>query len=328
MYEIPTNTDPVQLCRSFFLFVSAVTFIFSSVPSLKKRFADYGARSTKIGDSDEAEPAPARGPISWLLDFGARFQVPHSWFITFYITSVASSVFWAIQIMRGGPVFAYIASKDMEAGWDEPSMTMHQLGLTWLLMFIQGSRRLYECITLNKPSNAKMSAPAWLLGVAFYAVMGVCVWVEGIRENHRRRLKNLKLTIKATLLTHDISLENFITPKLPLKSLMAIAIFVFGSLVQHDCHQYLFGLKKYTLPDYRYFQKIVCPHYTSELLIYLGIAIGAAPVGEPLNKTIAMALFFEVVNLGVTAESTREWYSKKFGQNSVQGRWRMIPYLY
>jgi len=65
-----------------------------------------------------------------------------------------------------------------------PTMTTNQVVLTWLLMAAQGCRRLYECIALTKPSEAKMPTPAWLLGNAFYLAVGIAVWVEGIREDN------------------------------------------------------------------------------------------------------------------------------------------------
>jgi len=98
--------------------------------------------------------------------------------------------------------------------------------------------------------------------------------------------------------------------------------------MQHDCHMYLAGLKKYTLPQRYLFRLIVCPHYTSECLIYLAIAIVAAPEGQSLNKTVLAGLAFVVSNLAVTADSTRKWYVEKFGEESLKGRWRMLPFVY
>jgi 3-oxo-5-alpha-steroid 4-dehydrogenase 3 / polyprenol reductase len=113
-----------------------------------------------------------------------------------------------------------------------------------------------------------------------------------------------------------------------LKTFIAVPIFVLASGIQHDCHVYLAGLKKYTLPDHHLFQSIVCPHYTSECLIYLAIAIVAAPRGQLLNTTVLSAIGFVFSNLAVTADSTRKWYEEKFGAQKLEGRWRMVPYIY
>lgn len=112
------------------------------------------------------------------------------------------------------------------------------------------------------------------------------------------------------------------------KAAIGVTLFLVGSITQNSCHIYLASLKKYSLPQERLFRFIISPHYTSECLIYLGLAIIGAPQGQLLNKTIATTLFFEVMNLGITAEHTRVWYSNKFGAESIEGRWRLFPYVY
>ncbi len=123
-------------------------------------------------------------------------------------------------------------------------------------------------------------------------------------------------------------MKNILAGLISIKSIIGVPLFITGSIAQNYCHVYLASLKKYSVPQGKMFTSIISPHYTSECVIYLGIAIVAAPIGQILNKSIAVALFFEVINLGITAESTREWYGQRFGPESVQGRWRMFPYVY
>ena len=113
-----------------------------------------------------------------------------------------------------------------------------------------------------------------------------------------------------------------------LRTLICLPIFLVVSGVQYDCHSYLAALKKYTLPKHPIFLNLICPHYTAECLIYLSLAFLAAPCGRLLNTTIFTAFIFVTVNLGVTAETSREWYAKKFGPESIHDRWRMIPLVY
>lgn len=119
----------------------------------------------------------------------------------------------------------------------------------------------------------------------------------------------------------DISSPSF-------RTCVSVALFVVASGVQNRCHVYLTNLKKYTLPQHRLFKQVLCPHYTSECMVYLAIAILAAPPGYVLSKTVAAGLGFVFANLAVTADSTREWYVERFGAEKVAGRRRMIPYLY
>jgi len=62
-------------------------------------------------------------------------------------------------------------------------MSLEKVALTWSLMTIQGTRRLYESIALAKPSQAEMWIGHWLIGIGFYLAMSLAVWVEGIRKH-------------------------------------------------------------------------------------------------------------------------------------------------
>jgi len=113
-----------------------------------------------------------------------------------------------------------------------------------------------------------------------------------------------------------------------IKTFIATPIFILASTAQYICHRHLASLKKYTLPDHWLFKRLVCPHYTSECLIYVAICIVSAPKGQFLNRTVLAGLGFVASNLGVTADSTRKWYIEKFGSEKLVGRWRMVPYIY
>ena len=101
-----------------------------------------------------------------------------------------------------------------------------------------------------------------------------------------------------------------------------------ASGIQYDCHTYLSSLPKYTLPVHPIFQLIICPHYSSECLLYLAMTFLAAPRGKIVNQTVLNVLLFVLVNLGVSAGMTKEWYVQKFGADKVAERWKMIPFVY
>jgi 3-oxo-5-alpha-steroid 4-dehydrogenase 3 len=117
-----------------------------------------------------------------------------------------------------------------------------------------------------------------------------------------------------------------------LRTALAVPLFFWAWTNQHKCHRQLAGLKKYSIPQGGMFDGIVCPHYTCECLIYLSLAILAAPPGRNdgsfLNQTLLCAVIFVVINLGVTAYGTRRWYEEKFGPAAIQGKWNMIPFLF
>ena len=116
---------------------------------------------------------------------------------------------------------------------------------------------------------------------------------------------------------------SIVAPGLP----VSIALFAYAWLKQFECHKHLASLKKYTLPNDGWFQNIVCPHYTSECLVYFAISLVAAPPGKLVNVTVLTGLVFAAANLGVTAVGTKQWYVEKFGKDKVEKRWAMIPFV-
>lgn len=128
-------------------------------------------------------------------------------------------------------------------------------------------------------------------------------------------------------LLHYSLLGDF-TADAQLKTGIALPVFWYAWIRQHQCHKHLAGLKKYSLPDSGMFEWLVCPHYTCECLMYLSFVVAGAPAGQWCNKTLLSVLLFVAVNLGVTAHGTRLWYVNQFGAEKVAGKWIMVPFVY
>jgi 3-oxo-5-alpha-steroid 4-dehydrogenase 3 / polyprenol reductase len=171
--------DPAQLCRAFFIFITAAAIGASAVPTLRQLIS-YGPRTVPISETP-VPPTEVKSKNVAVLDKLAKLQVPHAWFNYFYAVSVASSVFWAYQLATDGLIFRLLASR--YASDRQEGMTRNQIILTWALMAFQGSRRLYESVRLLKPSSAQMSLASYVLGIAFYLAAGVAVWAEGMRKS-------------------------------------------------------------------------------------------------------------------------------------------------
>ena len=70
-----------------------------------------------------------------------------------------------------------------------------------------------------------------------------------------------------------------------------------------------------------WFERLSCPHYTSELLVYFGLALLLQrPAG-------ALPLLCSALNLGFTARQTHAWYRRKFEDYPAE-RWALIPYFF
>ncbi|KAJ0422417.1 hypothetical protein BJY00DRAFT_75048 [Aspergillus carlsbadensis] len=311
------NMDAVDVLRAFFIFAACTILSVSLPDSLRSRFIPYGARATSTAAVETEIPAsPASpssaSPVARALDYVATLRVPHSYFTQFYVVSVLSSIFWGLQLLLHGAAFQAIATRVGPEHLHE-TISINQVMLCWGLMLIQGLRRLHECLSFSKPSTSEMWFVHWLAGIAFYLAVAVAIWIEGA----------------GTVLSHELSLDDFsLATRFSGRTLLCLPIFILASGIQHDCHHYLYSLKRYTLPTHPMFSKFVCPHYTAECMIYLSIALLAAPKGEIVNKTVLSALAFVVVNLGITASTTRQWYRQKFGEEAVRGKWNMIPIIF
>ena len=168
--------DPGLLCKTFFTLGIAVDLGGIFIPSFRQQIMNYGSRGSAPTMKTHTEP---QGQLGKLFSFIASFQVPHTWFTHYYVVSVVSSIFWGVQMYTRGWAFEYLAAHTTET---TSEMTINQVFLAWLFMTLQGIRRLYESITLTKPSQSKMWVGLWLLGIAYYIFIGISVWIEGISE--------------------------------------------------------------------------------------------------------------------------------------------------
>ncbi|KAI1634823.1 hypothetical protein F4809DRAFT_616868 [Biscogniauxia mediterranea] len=313
------DLSPAVLCQLFYVLSAAAVLAVAAAPATVQRLlTQYGARgsgeaSSASGPSSSSAPqnTPARNGtekgflinlVRWLTSVG---KVPHSWFIHFYILSLSCSIFWAVQYVRHGTILEFLVTH--QAPRTPASMTIGQVLLVWFFMCLQGARRLYEYLTVLRPSSSRMWVIHWLLGNTFYLCTNIAIWIEGSQS-----VWYSKPALSST-------------ETLRLNLVVGVPMFLFAWLMQYRCHKYLSGLKKYSLPEDGLFQYLVCPHYTCECLLYLSLAIIAAPKGQLYNKTLLCAVLFVSVNLGVTAHGTKQWYCEKFGQEKVHGKWRMIP---
>ncbi|KAI6902381.1 hypothetical protein KC318_g8313 [Hortaea werneckii] len=236
-------------------------------------------------------------------------------------------------------------------------MTLRQVLLAWGMVFVQGCRRFWECLALpQSPSKSQMWIGHWVLGIGFYTGFSVAVWVEGapILASHTfspadiavpppslRTFLSLLLFILASGFQHDCHAY-----LCSLKSPSSTTTTTTATTSTNDDNNASSPGKpkdSYQLPTHPAFTHLIVPHYTAECLLYLSLAFLAAPAprspqgapgaggtGRIFNYTLLSACIFVVVNLGVTAQGTREWYLVRFGgsqegRERVLRRWRLVP---
>lgn len=181
---------PSAYCQLFYVLSAAAVFAIAAAPeSMQRLLTRYGARSSKTptdakatGKREEERAGEENGLLLGIVDWVTSVgKVPHSWFAHFYVLSLCCSLFWAAQFAtRGGILEALVRSQ--VSGERQSSMSVEQVILAWVLMTLQGARRLYEYVGIIRPSSSKMWIVHWLLGVSFYFCINISIWIEGSRR--------------------------------------------------------------------------------------------------------------------------------------------------
>jgi hypothetical protein len=127
---------------------------------------------------------------------------------------------------------------------------------------------------------------------------------------------------------------------------ISLSLFLMGNLSQFHCHRNLFYLKKkrsvvntsvsivsvelhkklldklhgYSFPSGFGFNQVACPHYTSEIIIYLSFWLLA-----PSSLSLFCLSIWVASNLSVVADSQFIWYKKVFPEEIKKKRnWKRI----
>lgn len=164
------SLTPAQVCQGVYILSSATILAINALPAeLRTVLVEYGARH-----QDRKDGKKQKGTLQGLVGL---LEVPHSWFLHFYVVSVAYSAFWAWQYLTHGTIMGWLAREQVRDG--QTSVELSRVFVAWGLMTLQGLRRLYESLFVTKSGSSPMSSLHWIAGVLFYAGMSISVWIEG-----------------------------------------------------------------------------------------------------------------------------------------------------
>ncbi|KAL9654609.1 hypothetical protein ABK040_006671 [Willaertia magna] len=112
--------------------------------------------------------------------------------------------------------------------------------------------------------------------------------------------------------------------------LIGFILFTYSWYHQYNCHVILYQLAKeknnynkgYQIPNGDLFQYVYCPHYFTEILIYLSLNI----ILQFQQVSLLLCLLFTMLNLIYHSLETREWYKLKFSQLPTN-RKAIIPFI-
>lgn len=184
-----------------------------------------------------------------------------------------------------------------------------------LLYTIHLTRRLFESFFVHDYSTSSVqSVVVHLLGIGFYIVAVVSMFTDtcllSSHSSHNRFSSIFELFSRLSIVQY-----------------LLVALFFLAMFAQNSIHRSLRDLRllnsssSYLLPQGGAFCYVCCPHYTSEIMIYLALALLRSHMLQTLT------LIWTASNLIVTGQRQLRWYTDKFRER-VPRNWKsVIPFV-
>lgn len=156
----------------------------------------------------------------------------------------------------------------------------------------------------------------YIVGMFFYATVGYATLDS--------------ILLEGSLYQSDSLLSSIYFP------LVTFGTFAMSSYIQYDSHRILASLRKqkmiadgsddarqqYFMPQGGLFSLISCPHYLTEIIIYICLYCLSG-----WTHLWASLCVFVIVNQTIAALLAHAWYRNKFGCKYPQSTKALIPYL-
>ncbi|KAK3834198.1 MAG: hypothetical protein JOS17DRAFT_36050 [Linnemannia elongata] len=201
--------------------------------------------------------------------------------------------------------------------------------LTMVCYLFQVIRRWYESWFVERPSvAAKIHVTHYIVGITFYSAMAPSTWIDA----YETWIKQGAATgpVGSNTAASAVPPQDSMLFGLNGQCLLGLMLFIWASWHQYNCHIILANLRPklmkkedkpksqdYKIPFGDWFQYMVAPHYSAEMLIYLSLYLMASSSPLTANSSTAPTLFcawgWVVVNLGIVARETDQWYRTRFG---------------
>ena len=237
----------------------------------------------------------------------------YGWYITAHIDGLLLAILSCNRwlIWQFAPSLAF---SSLDSHWPPHIAPPARLLIVHVVYQLHFMRRLWECWCVHRFSaTSQQHVLVLIFGVMFYVALILSPVIDQLQHTDSR------VTQPAS--EHVVS------------SVMAVMLYVGGSVWQRRCHRILAELRPtaasrsatstatYSIPRGSGFSYLLCPHYTAELMIYLSFATMRSCLLQWL------ALFWTTVNLSITAQKTRHWYANKWPHGDWTSRWTLVPFV-
>lgn len=247
------------------------------------------------------------------------FLLPKSYFSHFYLSGIVCITTTFLMCLyvtcTGGslPEPVLYAINTMRYPVTESYGDMFSNLLVLACANIQVVRRFLESMFVSVYSpNSKMSIVIYIIGVSFYAAVPVT-------------------SLSGTDLQHTFKCSD-VLQSIQINHLLGLALFAWGSWQQNIVVHQFAKLRqdksgkventKHHIPHGGLFEYVSCPHYFTEILIYLSMNI----IFNFRNTMMIWMFIFVLVNQLITGHFSHKWYKETFPTYPKE-RKATIPYI-
>ncbi|NWU99878.1 PORED reductase, partial [Upupa epops] len=241
------------------------------------------------------------------------------WFTHFYVVCVLWNGFLLIELFRaeflGGLLPSWVELVHRALGRDSDSEDTgnerFSALLVLLLLWLHSCRRLAECLWTSVFSSGFIHVVQYCFGLTYYIALGSTVLCQ-VPTNIRNRRE--------------------LSAQIRWYHLVGVVIYVWASLHQHRCLVILANLRKsksgkvislsHSIPSGDWFERLSCPHYFAELLIYVSLAV----VLGFHNVTWWCVVMYVLFCQALAAVLSHEFYQKTFS-SYPKHRKAFIPFV-
>lgn len=180
---------------------------------------------------------------------------------------------------------------------------------TLILMIIQSSRRLYESMFISVySSKSKINIIHYLFGNFFYALIAI----------------STVCPVLVSETSNKFSLTDLIDNLVTRPRAIIFILFIYVSHYQQKCHKILANLRKdksgrviteqHYVPSGGLFEFVSCPHFLTEVILYLLIVVLHEFVNHYWNLIFLLVLSTQTIS----ALTEHRWYKKTYKDYSKE----------
>ncbi|XP_056620730.1 polyprenol reductase [Triplophysa dalaica] len=254
-----------------------------------------------------------------------------SWQLVFDVSKRCFYHFYAVSVMWNGLLLLFslrsIVIGEMFPDWlmdllwcltgrsrDAWKELQFSVLLLQVLLWIHSLRRLLECLFVSVFSNGVIHVLQYAFGLAYYVLLGLTV-----------------LCINPSSTQEGVKSVGFFY-QLTWHHVIGTLLFVWASLLQHRSLSLLANLRidhsgkvetlAHKMPQGGWFERVSCPHYLAELLIYTAMSVCCGCS----SFTCWLVVLYVLCNQALAAQLCHDYYRSKF-ETYPRHRKAFIPFI-